>query len=200
MVVLGSYPYQHTVTLDSLYKSTGKKFIYYVDNDKIVEPSEVPSEGVTIDGEYYIAYGEETGRVIEAYKSQIIPPPQPQGVGRLPEKFQKDMEAVMDSSLCMIVNDQSGDIMEGIGATWNKDVGVWIVDSEHLKMIRDKRRRKFDGKVHKQAHVDNTFKVYGDLSAHVEKLKSVKAIYNDEDDSWIVKSSIIHELAYLFKK
>lgn len=200
MPVLGSWPYSHTITLDTLYKNTGKKYIYYVDIDKIVDQSEIPTNGTTIDGEYYIAYGEEIGRTIESYRTQIIPPPQPSEPSRISEKYQKDIESVMDSSLCLIVNGQSSDIMEGIGATWNNNIGVWIVDSEHLKMIRDKRRRKFDGKVHKQAHVDNTFKIYGDLSSHIEKLKSVKAIYNDDDDSWIVKSSVIHELAHLFIK
>jgi hypothetical protein len=200
MVVLGTYPYEHTITLEALHRNTGKLYIYYVDNNKIVEPSELPTDGITIDGEYYIAYGEEKGRMIEAYKSQIIAPPQPEGIGRLPPKLQKHVDDISESSLCLIVNGQSSDIMEGIGGTWNNNLGTWIVDAEHLHMIRDARRRKFDGKIHKQAHVDNTFKIWGDLSSHVEKLKAVNAIYNKEDDSWIVKSSVIHNLAHLWAK
>lgn len=199
MVVLGSWPYIHTVTLDSLYRNTGERYLYYVDQDKIVREKDLPSNGITIDGIYHIAYGEEIGRTIDAYKSQIIPPPEPQG-RKLPGHYEEDMDKIRESGLCLIVNGQNSAVMEGIGASWNQSLGTWICDAEHLSLIRDRRKRKFDGKVHKAAHVDMTYKIWGDLSAHVEKLKAINAIYNEEEDFWVVKTSQLGKIAHIFSK
>lgn len=199
MVVIGSWPYIHTLTLDSLLRSTGEKYIYYVDEDKIVREKDIPTTGITIDNLYHIAYGEKIGRLIESYKSQLIAPPEPEG-RRLPEYYEKDMEKVKETSICLIVNGQSSSMMEGIGAVWNRSLGTWICDSEHLSLIRDRRKRKYDGKVHKQPYVDMTYKVWGDLSAHVDKLKNIGAIYNEDEDFWIVKTSAIGRIAHIFSK
>jgi hypothetical protein len=200
MVVIGSYPYQHTLTLEQLYNNTGSKYIYYVDIDKIVRLEEIPTVGITIDSLYHIAYGEDVGRTIDCYRSQNIPPPMPENISRPSEKYQKDIDAVIDAAICLVVNDNTSTIMEGTGAIWNPHLCTWILDAEHLHMLRDKRKRKFDGKVHKVSHVDNTYKVYGDLSSHIHRLKGIDAIYNEDDDTWIVKTSKIHLIADLFKK
>lgn len=195
MVVIGQYPYQHTITLENLHRSIGKCYIYYVDDDKIYEVKDLPPN-ITVDHEHYIAYGEQTGNAIEAYYSQIIPPPSPV----IRTKYDKEIEKVQDAALCLVINNQSSSIMENIGATWNNHLGTWIVAAEHLQTLRDRRRRKHDGKVYKVPYVDSTFKIYGDLTPHIEKLKAINAIYNEENDEWIVKASDLHKIASIWSK
>lgn len=198
MVVLGSWPFQHTITLDTLMKSTGEKFIYNVDNDKIVRYTDL-SEDLIVDNVYHIAYSKDMSGIIDPYRAQIIPPPEPQG-RRLPSQYEKEIEKVKESSLCLIINNPSSSLMEDIGAVWNHSLGTWIVDSEHMSTIRDRRRKKFDGKIYKAPHVDMTYKVWGDLTPHIEKLKSINAVYNEEDNVWIVKMSVLGKIAHIFSK
>lgn len=197
MVVIGTYPYQHSITLDLLCKSTGEKYLYYVDEDKIVKESDLPKESISIDNVYHIAYGEDVGRTIDAYRSQLIPIPEPKD-RKMNTQYEEDMKKLKQSSICLI-NNMCKDTMVGIGGVWNQSLACWIVDAEHLSLLKDRRMKKYDGKVYKAPYIDTTYKVWGDLSQHVEKLKSIGAIYNEEEDFWVVKLSMMGKIASIFK-
>jgi len=194
MVVIGQYPYQHTVTLELLHRSTGDLRFYDVDNDRICKKEEI-GDDMVVDSKYYIAYTKKTECMIDAYRQQIIPPPCPPTIR---SRYDEEIKKVTDSSICLIVNDQSSELMEGIGASWNHHLGTWIVDANHIKAIRDKRVKKYDGKVHKQPYVDGCFKVYGDLGKHIEKLQSIGAVYNEENDIWVVKAKDMPKIAHIW--
>jgi hypothetical protein len=194
MVVIGQYPYQHTVTLELLHSCTGELRYYDVDSDRIRKREDI-GEDMVIDSKYYIAYSKKTECMIDAYRQQIVPPPCPTNIKT---KYDEEIKKVTDSAICLIVNDQSSELMEGIGASWNHHLGTWIVDSNHIKAIRDRRVKKHDGKVYKSPYVDGCFKVYGDVGKHIDKLQSIGAVYNEENDIWIVKAKDMYKIAYIW--
>ncbi len=185
MVVLGSWPYEHTKSLDKLYRDTGIEYIYLANDDKIVLRDDVPEE-YEVDDVLRIAADQDTQAYIARYKQQLFPPDIPEHVEiEDNEVLTKMMEPVIESGAIMIVNGGNDpQLMESIGARWNDELGMWFVTSTHLHAIKEKKAESFEGRVMFESYLDTMVKVWGDTSQYVDILLEHDGTYHEADDVW----------------
>lgn len=206
MVVLGQWPYQHTITLDQLRRQAGAGAYYFVDEDRIVSRGralELEKLGFIIDDPLLTIMSETMQSYVSAFANQDFPPPVQTSVAPLirtntNQQFSNMMDRVKNSAAALIVNDQNGEVMEDIGAAWNSMLGVWIVDSVALRTLREKRRQKTDGRVEIRQDKGGVFvEVYGDVTPHVDILKNVGGKYDEDKDVWYVPMSAAHKIMHI---
>ena len=206
MVVLGQWPYQHTMTLDQLRRQAGAGAYYFVDEDKIVSRAralELEKTGYILDDIFLTIMSEDMHSYVSAFAKQDFPPsPHTSSVPIIRSnsntQFNDLMDRVKNSAVALIVNDQNGEVMEDIGALWNNMLGVWIVDGVGLRTLREKRRQKTDGKVQmKQDKGGILVEIFGDVTPHVKLLKDVGGRYDEEKDVWYVPMSVVHKVMHI---
>lgn len=206
MVVLGQWPYQHTLTLEKFNtEQIGVMLFYFVDEDQIVSKdqcNELEDEGYVVDHEMYTIMSEELNVYVSAYKEQLFPPSVPEHLASLidentSKKFKKSIKDLQDSSVVLVVNGQSSEVMKDIGAEWNQYLGTWIVSKEHMQQLRQKRREDTKGKVYYEVYADAYLKVWGDLSQHIKLLRDIGATHKEDENVWIVKMSSVDKIAHI---
>src|SRR3989304_730238 len=83
MVVVGIWPYQHTLTL-RLIASQGRTIpIYFVDEDKIMplaDAQRLVDQGYKLDETYLTLMSQEMDTLLIPYREQSFPPPMPNSV------------------------------------------------------------------------------------------------------------------------
>lgn len=208
MVVLGQWPYEHTISLAALHRSTGNVMYYFADEDRIIDQNEVDtlvSEGYISDIILYTVMGSEINSYVSTYRNQIRAPPVHPSVIDTYETNKDPMlmdliRKVQESGSVLIVNDQGGDIMKDVGAEWNPYMNMWILDALHLKLLREKRREKYKGKVEIVKARDGLFiEIRGDVSPHVNLLQSVGGTYDQQKDVWYVPTSKMDRIMHIAK-
>lgn len=207
MVVVGIWPYQHTMTL-RLIGSQGKAVpIYYVDEDRILtlaEAQRLADQDHILDQTYMTLMSPEIEAYVAPYKEQAFPPPIPSTLkvhiqSHEPKELSKMIDAVAEHAPIAIVGDQSSSLMQDLGARYNPSLGLWFLDATHLKILRDKRRQKYDGKVQMKQHTGGTLvEIYGDVSAHIQRIKDARGIYDEARDVWLVPISTVNQIYDIF--
>lgn len=203
MVVLGSWPYAHTSTLDMMKRQMKISSYYFVDEDRIVtsvEATNLASSGYLLDDTYMTIMSEDMYLYLTPYREQIFPPPIPQEVQtRIKENslpaFTKLNAKVQNSAPVLLVNGQDKEVMEDVGAVWNTHLGVWILDVIALKTLRERKKKLTPGKVYTEPYLDSQVKIYGDLTKHVSLLKNAGATYNEADDVWYLALSSLDRIS-----
>lgn len=190
MVVLGSWPYKYTISLDKIHSDTKIRYTYLVDKDKIVARDDVPDEYI-VEENLYVAMSQEMETYISKYQEQLFPPDIPEeiqetlGNGR----FSDMMDKVVNSGALLVVNNNRSSIMEGIGAKWNEELGLWIVSSDHLDTIKREKKEKFEGRILHEPYLDTMVKIWGDTHPHVDLLHEHGAEYRADEDAWYLPIS-----------
>lgn len=206
MVVLGQWPYQHTITLDQLRMQAKAAAYYFVDKDMIVpkkDALELQKKGYILDDKYLTIMSEEISNYVLSFEKQDFPPTPTSSITSLIEKnknpaFEMDINRVKESAAALIVNNRNKEIMVDVGALWNNSLGVWILDAIHLKLLRQKRKEKHAGKVKMIQHGEGLMvEISGDVTPHVKLLKEVGGTYNEEMDVWFVPMSSIHKIYHI---
>lgn len=200
MVLLGSWPYNHTVSLRKLHRDTGVTYIYLADEDKIVHRDDVGAD-YTIDDDLHVAFKEETRQYMHRYQHQLFPPDIPDDIAKVmdhDELVDELREKVQDHGALVVVNGQSSDIMECIGARWNDDLGLWVVSDTHLHTIKEAKRERYDGRVLYEPFLDTEIKVWGDTNPHVDLLQKHGGRYRPDEDAWYVPLSSFDRIAHIF--
>lgn len=209
MVVLGSWPYSHTLTLDQMRRQTKVVMYYFVDSDKIIsadEASHLRQKGHLVDEELLTVMSEELAASLVPYSEQNFPPPIPSLISSerrknanpsLTEKIQR----VQNSSAVLLVNEQSSELMEDMGAIWNNELSLWIMDGISLRNLREKKRQRTDGKVRmKQDRGGVLVEISGDVTPHVQLLQDAGGKYDDEKDVWFVPIKSIHKIVHIVSR
>lgn len=208
MVVLGQWPYEHVITLNALHRTTGNIMYYYVDEDRIIDQREADTlvaDGFVLDDVLYTIMSSDINSYVGSYRDQVrAPPVHPDLVelydaGRDPVLTEL-ITKVQISGAVLIVNDQAKDIMLDVGADWNQYIGMWILDANHLKLLRERRREKYKGKVEIVQARDGLFiEVRGDVSLHVNLLQSVGGTYDQQKDVWYVPTNKADRIMHIAK-
>lgn len=213
MVVLGSWPYQHTITLDQMKRQMGVCTYYHVDLDTMIPADKVKSlidRGFVLDEEMMTVMSESMNRYVSFYKAQAspVPIPTPRDLGSK-EDVSKLMEANMNKSFSpfliktkngslLYVQGQDRNVMDDIGALYNTHLGVWVIDIVALKMLREKRREATHGKIRCEPYFDTQYKIMGDVSKHVNLLKEIGGKYDDKSDIWYISIGVLDKIAHIF--
>lgn len=206
MVIIGQWPYQHTLTLLQLRSQAKAGTYYFVDQDRIVSHKEGMSlrdRGYIVSDDTLIITGEEMHQYISLYNEQSFPPPIHPDVIPLikehtPEWIMEATSDIRDRAPALLINDQDERVMEDIGALWNDQLGTWIIDILHLKVLRDKRRMKYSGKIEMMQHPDGILvEIRGDVTPHINLLKEVGGSYNEDRDVWFVPMSAIDRISHI---
>lgn len=206
MVVLGQWPYQHSITLDQLRRQAGAIAYYYVDDDTIIsrpKALELERNGYIIDDRYMTVMSEDKYAYIQAYSMQIVAPSPPNDVVEMIDRnmnqsYKDGIDMVSDSGAVLIVNGQDGDLMKDVGAVWNAYLGMWILDSNALRMLREKRREKTDGRIQmRQDKGGILVEIWGDVSEHTNLLMDSGGKYDDEKDIWYIPMSSVHKVMHI---
>lgn len=209
MVVLGQWPYQHTITLSKLRVESKVGTYYFVDEDRIIslkEAKQLLDQGYILDKQYLTIMGEDLDQYLAMYRDQIFPPPiYPDLLSLIenntPELISTSLSDVKGSAAALIINNGDSSTMEDIGAIWNSSLGVWIVDIIHLKHLRKERRDKYKGKIVMLTHPDGTLvEIRGDVSKYINLLKSIDGIYNEDRDVWHVDIAHIDKIYSIISK
>lgn len=207
MVVLGQWPYQHTISFNQLREQAGAVAYYFVDEDRCISrarAAELQTDGFIMDDKYLTVMGEDIHTHVSAYSNQDFPPPiHPSVIAFMRNNdnplFREMIDRVKNSSAVLVVNDQNKDIMEDIGASYNSTIGFWIIDSVALRILREKRKSKTDGKVQMKQEKDGIsfVEVTGDVTPHVKLLKEVGGRYDEDKDVWYVPIGSIHKIMHI---
>lgn len=203
MVVLGQWPYQHTITLDQMRRQASIITYYFVDEDTIVprpQALELERNGYIIDDRYMTVMSEEKHVYVQAHSVQIFPPtPTADIIEENMNPIFKDMiDDVSNSGALMVINGQDEALMKDIGAVWNSHIGLWIVDSSVLRMLREKRRNKTDGRIQmRQDKGGILVEIWGDVSEHTNLLLESGGKYDDEKDIWYIPMSSVHKVMHI---
>jgi len=206
MVVLGQWPYQHTVTLDQLYRQASARAYYFVDEDRIISRGralELEQGEYIIDEQFYTVMGENMLSYVSAFAKQDFPPSPHTSVAGIMQhnsnvQYNEIIDRVKNSSAVLIVNDQNTGVMEDVGALWNNALGTWIIDSINLRTLREKRRQKTDGKVYMNQDKGGILvEIYGDVTPHVKLLKDVGGKYDEDKDIWYISMSVVHKVMHI---
>ncbi len=211
MVVLGIWPYQHVLTL-RLIASQGRAVpIYFVDEDRIIPLTEaqgLANQGFILDETYSTLMSPRMDTLVAPYREQTFPPPMPASIRTLLQSHEasypkdskgqsilKNIEEIAEHAPVAIVGDQTSDLMKDLGAAYAPNLGLWLLDAIHLKELRDKRREKYDGKVHMKQHPGGSLvEIYGDVTPHIQRLKDARGIYDEERDVWLIPMSTINQI------
>lgn len=206
MVVLGQWPYQHTITLDQLRHQAGAAAYYFVDEDKIVSRTQalkLESSGYILNDTYLTVMSENMNTYVSAFSNQIFPPsPHSSVIPHLKSnanpEFIDNMNKIQNSAAVLVVNEQSKEVMEDIGGQWNSSLGVWVIDGTALRLLREKRRQKTDGRISIMQNKGGVYvEVWGDVTPHVQLLKDVGGRYDEEKDIWNVPMSSVHKIMHI---
>lgn len=209
MVVLGQWPYQHTKTLNLFHVQRGIHEIYFADEDRIISYAnalEMVGDDYTIDEELYTLMSTDLAMHMKIYNQQIFPAVMPPHVVPIYRKninpvYQRHMEKVQGSAAALLVNGQSREIMEDIGAVWNEELDAWIVDMIQLKLLREKKKESMEGKIYGTPYLNDRVKIWGDITKHVQLLKDAGAVPDDKDEGiWYVKMSNYHMISRILSK
>jgi hypothetical protein len=90
--------------------------------------------------------------------------------------------------------------MEDIGASYNQSLNVWVIDGVALRLLREKRRSATGGKIVCKPYLDSKIQINGDVSSHVDLLKSVGAKYDEQTDAWYVDIAVIDKIQHIITK
>lgn len=205
MVVLGQWPYHHSITLDQMKKCTGVCMYYWVDEDMIVPYDKVldlQKKGYIVEDKFFTVMSTSIKEHIDMYSEQNFMPIEQSLIKKISDNNNQEyislIEKVKSSALVMIVNNQSTDIMEDIGAIWNSSLGVWVISATALKILREKRKQKHGSKITmKQERGGVLIEIRGDVTAHVDLLESVKGKYNETYDVWHVPISAYDKIKHI---
>jgi len=207
MVVLGQWPFAHTITLEQTLRDTGIHMIYFVDQDRIVSYEYAKSmtddsgiSGYYLDEKYFTLMGAIIDVYIGTYREQIIPPPIHPSIKLKKSPFAKEISQVSDSAAILLVNNQSNELMEGIGAHWNHGLGFWIVDHAQLAILKSEKNQ-FEGKILTQKYLCNQIKVWGDVSKHIPLFRDIGGKQDEKDPSvWYIAISKFGKIQHLVSK
>jgi hypothetical protein len=200
MVVIGSWPYQHSITLDVMHRQNNVCMIYYVDMDRIVSRDECNTliqDGYILDMKYYTLMSEKLHIYVQSYSKQDFPPEIPDEVQYVCS-YEEEIDRVKNSSPILLVNDQDTNVMEDIGAVYNTSIGVWIVDALALKTLRDKKRQKTSGKIQmRQDRCGSLVEITGDVTQHVSLIREIGGTYDEANDIWYVPISSVNKIMHI---
>lgn len=207
MVVLGQWPYQHTITLDQLRTQAKAAAYYFVDKDAIISKKDaydLRNKRCIVDDVYLTVMSEELYTYVSSFEKQDFPPTPPAAIAQIIEQnknpaFAESINSVKDSAAVLLVNGRNKAIMEDVGALWNDAFGMWVMDAIHLKLLREKRREKHSGKVTMVQHGEELVEISGDVTPHVKLLKEVGGTYKEEMDVWFVPISSIHKIYHIIQ-
>jgi hypothetical protein len=215
MVVLGQWPFTHTRTLEKMFTDTGVHMVYYVDDDRIIpitearkmvgELGDISMSQYHLDEQYFTLMGEILFMYMRLYMDQIIPPPihESVSVSRITEQqsiYDAHMLKVQDSAAVLLVGNQSVDLMKGIGCIWNHEIGIWIVDSAQVALLR-KQNTHHEGKVFSAKYFSSQIKIWGDTSKHIPLFRELGAIQDKDDQSvWYLKMSQMGKVSHIITK
>ena len=194
MVVIGQWPYQHTVTLSYLKTQLKQHCIYFVDEDKIItyERAKIlEDKEYILDDEHFTLMSKNVDEYMYKYKAQIIPPSIPDQAQHLmnkntPKIYQENMESVMGSAAVLIVNNQSSNVMKSLGATWNPSIGTWICSVDDLKSAQKIAVVSSDKPVIERPTADMLLPISGNVSDHTSFLQEMGGVFNAKVKKWFV--------------
>lgn len=206
MVVLGQWPYQHAITLDQLKRQTGAAAYYLVDLDKIVSHAralDMQGKGYILDDTFLTVMSEDLHQYISSFKEQSFSPEPHSSVqealqNNKNELYTELIDGVKASAASLVINDQSSDIMQDIGAQWNDYLGIWTIDAIALRMLREKRRSKTDGRIQmRQDKGGLLVEIWGDVTPHISLLKDIGGKYDEDKDIWYIPMSAVHKVLHI---
>lgn len=206
MVVIGCWPYVHTLTLSMLNRVSGKALFYLVDEDTLISEQTVEKYNTdlyVVDREYWIVSSKQLYKShIEPYLEQVMPPEVPTHISELITKhinpsYTKHMDGVVAKSLLCMVDNNSKSLMDDIGAQWNSSIGVMICDGEKIRAIKQAKSHATSSKVEYTIMFDDRIKLYGNVSPHVELLKSLGATHNDKEGAYYLDMDKYDKVAHL---
>lgn len=206
MVVLGQWPYQHTVTLDQLRRQANAGAYYFVDEDRILSRAkalDLEKSGYILDDIYLTVMSEDMQTYVQAFMNQDFPAPIHTSVISMLKTnanphFAEVMNKVKNSGAVLLVNDQDGEIMDDIGAQWNDALGIWILDGVALRILREKRRQKTDGKIEiRQDKGGVLAEISGDVTPHISLLREVGGKYDEDKNIWFIPMSSVHKVMHI---
>lgn len=208
MVFLGQWPFEHTISIDKLFRDTGLKTAYYVDKDKIINEEEINSlvkKGFKYNDKFHVISSEELYQSIAKMIPQFVPPDIPEDKDKLMKSnvnplYQKIIDKIKKASAVLLVENIDSSIMTDIGAIWNSNFGTWILDINHLKVLREKNKKMFGDKIEVKPQLGSNLLIRGDVSHFIDKLNEINAIYQD-DGTWIISNKDYHKISpYINKK
>lgn len=209
MVLLGQWPFQHSMTHDRENKVRSKPIYYYVDNDQIIDSNLVaklpPSEYV-IDNTYWIVVSRDIyNNYIEQYMEQILPPIIPEHLNALMLKntnkeYLKHINAVKDHAALAIIGKNNTTLLEELGAIWNNQLGVWILNPAVLKdsglMIAGDSKKDISIDI----TCDGMVQVSGNINPYVSYLTELGGTYNDKEKAFYLPIDKYDEVSQLLEK
>ena len=206
MVVLGQWPYQHTITLDQLRRQSNVSIYYLIDEDRTIPHSHAihyQKQGYILDDEYLTVRSETMNSYLSAFLKQSFPPAIHMSVSDLlskneNEKYREILDKMSNSGAILLVNDQDRDIMKDLGAEWNSSLSLWILDAITLRTLREKRRQKTNGKVEMRQDKGGVLvEIYGDVTPHTNLLREVGGKYDEDKDIWYIQMSLVHKIMHI---
>lgn len=206
MVVLGQWPYRHTITLDQLRRQAFAGAYYFVDEDKIIprgKALELEGLGYILDDVYLTVMSEDMQTYVLAFAKQDFPAPPHPSVEELIKnnanpRYEDIMNKTKESGAVLVVNDQDGEVLEDIGAQWNESIGIWIADGIALRLLREKRRQKTTGRIEiRQDKGGVLAEISGDVTPHLQLLKEVGGRYDEDRDIWFIPMSSVHKVMHI---
>lgn len=208
MVVLGSWPYHHTLTLDQISRQLGAKCYYFVDDDKIVSGTQadrLEQQGYIVDDTLFTIMSEDMNSYMHNFKGQVFPPIIPDRLQKIlaaneNKQLTSTMDRVKSSALVLIVNGQDKDVMDDIGATWNTSLSTWVLDITSLKQLRERKKKAHNGKIMCEPYFDTMVKIWGDVSKHTTVLKEAGGRYDEAEDVWYVHLNNVDKVSHILSR
>lgn len=207
MVFLGQWPFQHTITIDKLFVDTNVKMAYYIDKDKIISEAEINSlvsKGYVYIDKFHIISSSEMSDYIAKLIPQYIPPEVPKDKVALINSnanvgYEKIIGKIKKSAALVLVGNNDSTIMTDIGASWNDHFSTWILDINHLKILKENHKKNNSSNITVQNHLGGNVLISGDTSTLVDVLNEVGATLQN-NGTWIVSSKKYHLIAPHIKK
>lgn len=207
MVVLGQWPYMHSITLYMLNKISKQHLFYYVDEDNLISKAradKLTQQDHICDTEFWIVSSSKIHKeFIEPYMSQIIPPEIPPHLHKLIQsnlnpKYEILQDEVKSKSPMCIVSENSKDLMEEIGCLWNNDLGVWLCDSEKIRNLKQIKINSSNDRIQYDITIDHMIKIYGNVTPHLSLLKSLKAKFNEKEKAYYIPFDYYDKISHIF--
>ena len=199
MVLIGSWPYQHTMTL-TLLSQSGQDMYYLVDQNKIVFlTANYQNTLYVVDSEYRIISSKDIyDRYIAPYREQNVAPTIPSEIqslidSKITPTISNNMQSLSQAPILMIV-DGKGDNLHDIGATWNNMLNIWTISNSDFEQSRQSKKLTPKGRLHISYSNLGQYKVTGDLESHLPHLRTWNAQFSVDKSYCYVDKKYYHLL------